>query len=756
MVSQETHGVGLQGPPGRRSAGAPVLRAGCRQARGLAIPLWSLTLPLLLVLTCGAYGYDAQTPDVVLIVDTSESMTKPGMDPERTSLLVSKLFADILPGNLAVVRLLDLRADQAVLPHTEVPGSSHPCAEGEGEGGGAGGGICSRVEQVGDWGELARANLLGVLKRERPGDQTFKNGLADHLTQKSKNSDFYLSFRAAQGVFERNAANGQASDNRTVIWLSDGDDKNEGALTEALADLRDTRIVSLIFGSGSLAIPQRLHHTPVRVSSSAELMGAFAQAFRQIMRAPYRVDHRVAETPEFAVRPNIETLWVVVYGDTSLTGVTLRGADGQTHTADAAADSLPRAGAYRVARIESPAAGTWRVETSGGGAGRAYAVIQRSALGPRLLGPAQAQADLETRLIAAVTAGTDPTPVTDREALENASLTATIDGEQVTFKDDGRGADERAGDGHFSALHRFRTAGSQSFDLTLASPFAQRQVHASIEVSGVFRYTGPDLDLRFGTLQAPTAACQPVTLNSAAGILEHRGTIPFALEATGGLPAGHRLSVRIGDQRLVPGGTAEWPAAAPLEACLEVDASAPSSMADGNHDLFLHVRGSQAREQGLHLRLYWEVQGLSFRQRWGWLVLLGLAALVAIFIALGFILPKRFSPTLAIGFGPERDDLDEYPPQSIRNWRGVGIGFYRNARAFLHPDFRLTGRSQGALAGLYALGAPTRVQAQRGMTLYREDLVSGWTPLPPTGEVARPGEVYRVGDSGPFFRLSAR
>jgi hypothetical protein len=715
-----------------------------------------LTLSLLLVLTCGAYGYDAQTPDVVLIVDTSTSMTEPGMDPERTSLLVSKLFADILPGNLAVVRLLDLEADKAELPGIRTIKARCDGSEGEGGGVGAAGATCVSVEPSGDWDALARTGMLGALRRERPGDQAFKDRLTTHLAPSSNNSYFSLSFRAAQGVFAHNDANGQASENRTIIWLSDGRDRNEDDLARALADLHGARIETLIFGRGDPAIPQRLGLTPVRVSSPAELMGAFAQAFRLIMRAPYRVDHRVAETPEFSVRPNVETLWVVVYGDTSLTGVTLRGADGQIHTAEAAADSLPSAGAYRVARIESPAAGTWRVETSGGGAGRAYAVIQRSALGPRFLGPAQAQADLETRLIAAVTAGTDPTPVTDDEALESASLTATIDGEQVSFKDDGRGADERAGDGRFSTLHRFRTAGPQSFDLTLASPFAQRQVHASIEVSGVFRYTGPDLDLRFGTLQAPTAACQPVTLNSAAGILEHRGTIPFALEATGGLPAGHRLSVRIGDQRLVPGDTADWPAGASLEACLEVDASAPSSMADGNRGLFLHVRGSQARKQGLHLRLHWEVQGLSFRQRWGWLVLLGLGALVVIFIVLGFILPKRFAPTLAIGFGPERDDLDEYPPQSIRNWRGVGIGFYRNARAFLHPDFRLTGRSQGALAGLYALGAPTRVQAQRGMTLYREDLVSGWTPLPPTGEVARPGEVYRVGDSGPFFRLSAR
>jgi hypothetical protein len=152
----------------------------------------------------------------------------------------------------------------------------------------------------------------------------------------------------------------------------------------------------------------------------------------------------------------------------------------------------------------------------------------------------------------------------------------------------------------------------------------------------------------------------------------------------------------------------------------------------------------------------WEVHGLGFWQRWGWLVLLILAVLAAVFAALGYILPKRFQPTLAIGFGPEREDLDEYPPQSIRNWRGIGVGFYRNARAFLHPDFRLTGRAQGSLAGLYAQGTATWVRGQRGLALYREDAAGDWTQVPTQGEQTRPGEVYRIGDTGPFFRLSAR
>src|SRR5215510_12816354 len=54
--------------------------------------------------------------DVAVIVDTSTSMQQPGMDPERASLLVTKLLVDLVPGKLAVIRLLDLGFDSDILP----------------------------------------------------------------------------------------------------------------------------------------------------------------------------------------------------------------------------------------------------------------------------------------------------------------------------------------------------------------------------------------------------------------------------------------------------------------------------------------------------------------------------------------------------------------------------------------------------------------------------------------------------------------
>src|SRR5262249_43821653 len=87
----------------------------------VAIAVWAL-LPSALP------AADALSADVVVMVDTSTSMSDPGMDPERTSLLVAKLFADIVPGDLAVIRLLDLSKDSRWLPSKHT-GQKVPCAE---------------------------------------------------------------------------------------------------------------------------------------------------------------------------------------------------------------------------------------------------------------------------------------------------------------------------------------------------------------------------------------------------------------------------------------------------------------------------------------------------------------------------------------------------------------------------------------------------------------------------------------------------
>ncbi len=156
------------------------------------------------------------------------------------------------------------------------------------------------------------------------------------------------------------------------------------------------------------------------------------------------------------------------------------------------------------------------------------------------------------------------------------------------------------------------------------------------------------------------------------------------------------------------------------------------------------------------LALRWQVEGLSFWARWGRLILLILLILLLIFIIAGFIVPERFAGSFALTFVPDQEDLDEQTPQPIKQWKGVGIGFYRNARAFLHADYRLSGSSQGALAALHAERGGARVAPGKGIALYRETLDLDWEQVPSQGRRGRAGDVFRISDNGPYFRLSTR
>jgi len=684
-------------------------------------------------------------PDLVVIVDTSKSMSRPGMDRERSSLLVAKLLSDIVPGDLAVVQVLDLTRDAALLPRRETS-QENSCSEDANN-------RCHLVEPTTDWAADARRGRFGLEARPERGDPAYKQRLDAHLAQTSNNSLFFLSFRAAQGLFDEHDAAGKPGTNRTVVWLSDGKDEQVEALTPAVNELRQAGvdIRAMVFGRGDPAIAQRLNLPVDRVNSPADLMRSFAQVFRRLVHAPYRVDNLVAKAPDLDVRPNVEELWVVVYGDDTLGEVSLTGPGGEVR-ADYAADRQPGAGAYRVAHVTDPAAGVWRIHARGGGAGLAYALVQRSSLTPALLEPRSARAQERVRLVAAVRAGRAAQPVADAQALEGARIVATIEGQEVALHDDGQDGDEHAGDGLFSAWYRFNRTGAVPVGLHLTSPVADRRATAEVAVAGVFRYTGGPLTLDLGRITAPGRACRALS-----PVVEHHGEMPFVLEALRPVPAGHGLLLHAGPTLLTPGGGVRpWKAGDALETCLEVTTAAASNQALGEPWLRLAVDGSDRPDQRLEIALRWEVVGLSFWQRWGWLILSLLALAVAVFIALGYILPYRFPRALAISFAPERDELDTYPPQTLRAWRGLGVRFYRSARAYLHPNFRLTRRAAGALAVLAAERLFTRVCPQQGLKLSREDYDGSFAPVPDEGEPVRPGEVYRIGESGPFFRLAVR
>jgi len=684
---------------------------------------------------------DRATADVVVIVDTSLSMKERGMDPERTSLLVAKLFSDIVPGDLAVVRLLDLRADQNLLPNRPT-GQTQPCPEDPGR-------QCQVVEQATDWMTEARKGRLGALVRPSRGDAAFKQSLDGHLAQVGGNSPFELAFSAAQGIFDQH---GKRQVPRTVIWLSDGRADDPQATKQAIAGMKasGSGVTAVVLGRGDLRLAREAGLDAQQVASPVQLMKAFAGAFRRIVQAPYEIDNEVASAPSFEMQPDVREAWIVVYGNDSLGEVSIAGPQG-TVRADAAKDSQPGAGAYKVAYLERPVGGRWTVQAQGGGPGVAYAVVQRSALAPALLAPSSAVAGIRTQLIVALKSGTSGAFVTDPRVLGETRMMVFVEGRWVELEDDGANGDAKKGDGRFSGWAQFETAGEARIRVRAMSPMLDRTVETVVKVAGVFESGGP-LEADLGTLKAGTTACRPAHL-----LGKHQGAVPFELRELREPAFGHELELSTPGGILRPGERPKLIASgAALQICLRASKRAPSSTASGEPWLELRVAGTQDSRHAVTVKLRWRVEGLSFWERWGWLILLILGILLALFVILGFVLPKRLQSSLALTFVPDRRELDEQTPQPVSQWKGVGIGFYRDARAFLHSNFRLSGNPRGALAGLHAEAAGTRVRPGRGISLFRETLDSDWETVDGEGRRARGGDVYRIGESGPFFRISSR
>ena len=102
--------------------------------------------------------------------------------------------------------------------------------------------------------------------------------------------------------------------------------------------------------------------------------------------------------------------------------------------------------------------------------------------------------------------------------------------------------------------------------------------------------------------------------------------------------------------------------------------------------------------------------------------------------------------------GENPEDLGEYRPMQLTQWGGTGTGFYRNAHAFLHDDFRVAGKDYGAAVKITAQKHTVMIAPLNNRTLYCKNLAGGWEKQ--DGEkLYRQGEDIRIDKSGPYFRL---
>ena len=682
-------------------------------------------------------------PYVAVIVDTSISMKEEGMDPERAFLLVSRLLSDVVPGQLTFIRLVDLTNDQKLLPHKNL-NKTGPCKEDPLK-------TCTQVENTADWMQLARDQKYGALKRPQRGSRAFKQSLDGHLEQRAHNSFFRLAFASAGAVLgtSKTSESQHGKHDKYLIWLSDGRVNSPESVIQEIRALqaRNVNVKAVVFGNGDPAIAKRAKIPVTRSQGPADLMKAFADIMREIIRAPYAIDGQVRNSPSFTMLLEVREAWVVVYGNSSLGQVTLKDGHGQTYVADYAEDALPAAGAYKVAYIPEPAAGQWTISAVGGGPATAYAVVQNSSLYPFLLSPQEALADTEVVLEAIIKSSISDNPVHNPEIIGQVEYKAVVGGHTVSLNDNGVDGDRLAGDSVYSATVKFEDTGEQIVQLQLVNEFTTKNRPYKVNVSGFFEYTGGAFFVDFGHLDVSQSSCETVFLST----VKMKGRVPLEPVFSQSLPAQHSLRIESSQTT----GTDKQVIVSPndnLKLCLDVGPRAPSSSLVQEPLLLLRVKGSSSETKQLLFELSWEVQGLTFLQRWLWLIVLIFFVVVIIAVILGFVLPARFPSSLHIALGADRKDLEEYVPMQLNQWKGVRSGFYRNARAFVHDDFRVSGKNFGAAVKITAEKNCIKIVPLGGRTIYCMNFLGNWKKQEDE-QPYRSGDEVRIGDSGPYFRL---
>jgi hypothetical protein len=662
--------------------------------------------------------------DVALVIDTSLSMAK--RDPQRRALLVTNLLSDLVEGQFAVTRLRALTE----LPTSPLPGGPSPCPEDPSR-------MCTPVRLDPQAFVTARREFPGTLVRERVGAPAFRQQLGPHLNPESINSQFDVAFAEAAGVFE---SHGPANPDkrRTLVWLSDGE--TDGGVDQVAGQIRDittsgVRVEPLLFGADAKTeLVGKAGLTPKRIQTSEELIPAFAEVFKQLVGAAHMVYAPVQQQPTFDMRAGVDEAWVIVYGDTSLKSGLVTGPSAK-HSADAASYSHQTAGAYRVVHLLNPMPGSYTLTVDGGGPNVAYAVIQTALIRPALIAPGTVPVGAPTQAVVELR-GRSGQRLTGGDLPANPKVSLEIAGATVAMT--------ARPDGTFVGDVRIDQQGTTPVRVHLVTDVLDRYENASITASGQFRYTGGPLRLDFGTLGVSQHKCQPVDVQA-----DQIGPVRFTLAGADGLPSDHALVLRAAEGDSGSESFVRSPNTSFL-LCLDIGARAESSAETGRR---AELRPEGYPGQSVPLELTWEVNGLTWWDRYKWLILSGIALAIGVWVIYGYIKPQRWPRGLSVSAAPNLKELALQMPVPIKVWKGTGIGFYRDARAYLHPDYRVSGKKAGATLMLEAQRHGIKVHSTGGSPLFLHVSGDRWEDLNPLIRPLAPGDTVRVGQSGPCVRL---
>lgn len=593
-------------------------------------------------------------------------------------------------------------------------------------------------------------------------------------------TDFTQGLAEAKRILD--AAPKGAGDQSFVVFLTDGrcDPDPKGPLgeearaaktgTEAFCKQRvlDSHVPALgaarLFAIGlSRSAPRefleeaarRTGGVGVATDKAEELPRLFADVYARLLGSTL-VEGPASQKIPVVVEEGALSLDVVLVGPRTLTARLLRPEGAEVSTANTRPDIeyFVDAPEYRLFKVAFPPVGTFVLEVGGGGRGGRYAALQNLDLRLGFVDPPEVieigkQGTFRVRL--ATPGGRTPSPA----FLDRHKVAVTAAYEQ------------RCPEILPGAAKELRRGADSAYGFTLGAPAAGRLCLVAdmtpgnggvltrktrmVEVRLVppLRLSGAPIDL--GRIKQGASGKAMIDLG--------KSEIGEAIEAEVALVGRADLAVSPEVLALEPKG------ARTFEVTLAVDRDAAPGSAAG---LTIAVRPNKPRgyeDRAIALPVRVEVVPLTFWERYGSWIKIGLGVFLFLFLLLGVVLPARFKRSLVLGY---RDARDPDLPREGTYPLGVKAkaGFYRGARLLLGATGPV--RAGGVIElspspGGGVTGKP--LGGRQIKELPRED-TTGFGPIP-AGEPrdvpltkgtfrCAPGARYEVVGAGLVFWVEAR
>ncbi len=189
-----------------------------------------------------------------------------------------------------------------------------------------------------------------------------------------------------------------------------------------------------------------------------------------------------------------------------------------------------------------------------------------------------------------------------------------------------------------------------------------------------------------------------------------------------------------------------------LEFPLRLDVSScPEAVpADPRHHLILRGKGADGLPFERRVPLDVRVIPEPWLVCWWPALAAGLGILATVVGFHGWLTPARFPSRAGLVLSPELDITEGFF-HPFRAQKGSASGFYRDARLFLHGDFRLSRSASGALARLRA--GPGGIWIRPSSVLWRLGADGEWSPLGSEERRLRSGNLYRDDLESLYFEL---